>query len=97
MLAENKDRNQVARPAQKGEIIGVWGTPGNADLNRLQGCLVWLKKKDPKDFIDTGKGNPMKTYHMKYTGEGKPVQVLSFTEPVDSHMGTPPDVGTIPF
>lgn len=98
MLSENKDRDQPARPAHVGELIGVWGTPGNSDLNRLQGCKVWMRKNDPKDFIDTGKGNPMKTYTMRFEGVGKPVQVVSFTEGPEGHVGmSPVVVGEIPF
>ncbi len=99
LLMANEDRNQEARPAKPGEIIAVWGTPGNADLNRLAGCKVWLKKKSEKEFIDTGKGKPMKTYHMKYEGESKPITVLKFTEDpnaVPSHMGAAPE-GPTPF
>lgn len=99
MLLANEDRNQPARAAKAGEIVAVWGTPGNSDLNRLAGCKVWMKKKRPEEFIDTGKGQPMKTYHMKYEGQGQPIRVLKFTEDADapaSHMGAAP-VGPIPF
>lgn len=104
MLAENKDKSQPSRPAKKGDIIGVWATPGMSDLNRMQGCVVWLNRNSKLD-LDTGKGNLMKGYDIRTRGDGVPVKVVPFNSDEDtgfsgSHMGnTPPSGidGEIPF
>lgn len=97
-LAENKERKQPERIGHKGEVIAVWGTTGNTDLNRAQGAKVWIKKNPPDKFIDTGKGNPMKTYDMRIVGKGSPVQVIKFNEdPAEPARDAVPSDDKIPF
>lgn len=98
MLAENKDRKQPARKAVAGEVIAVWASTGNTDLNRAQGAKVWMKKNSADKFIDTGKGNPMKTYDMRIVGKGQPVQVIKFDEdPSGAPPAEVPSDDKIPF
>lgn len=84
MLAANKDKNQPAKRAEKGEMVAVWGTPGLSDLNRMAGSLVWVKRNPKGEWIDTGKGNPMKTYDIRQEGQGLAVQVLKFEDAAEA-------------
>lgn len=107
LLERKGSQAAPARVANKGEIVGLWVTPGLSDLNSKGGCKVWVLLNTPDKWKDTGKGNPMKTYDIRAEEGGTAVKVVSFAqsqatqtvegEPAVTPVTDPPGDDEIPF
>lgn len=96
MVAARKDLNKPAEKVGKGTMVAVWAPPGLDDLRHAGGAEVWVKLNPKSEHIDTGKGNPMKTYDVRIIGRGEPVKVLAFGVG-DSEQDEAEEASTIPF
>lgn len=80
MLAPKEKGGQPTK-APAGELVAVWKSSGMSDVDRLAGCDVWMVLNPEDKYLDTGKGNPMKTFDIrKVKGEASKVQIIPFTE-----------------
>lgn len=61
----NKDGDEVA--GKEGDTVGVWFSPGMAELLNLGFVPVRMKRDESLDK-DTGKGQPMKGYKIQFQG-----------------------------
>lgn len=101
MLKERKgDNPQPARAAKAGEVIAVWLPPGLEDLTNLAGSEVWVKRNPKEEWKNTGKGNAMKTYDIRFiSGSRKRMQFIPFSSLDDGGIAEKPPVSDdeIPF
>lgn len=68
------------RVAQKGEIVGVWGSAGMRDLKGLGGCLVWMTRDESKDRVIEKGQEPMKAFKIVYRGTPSTLRIIARSE-----------------
>ena len=68
------DQDDTENVCKAGDLVGVWYKPGMRDVRTLGGIEVTISRNPSKDK-DTGKGNPMKAFEIRASGNGRLLRI----------------------